>query len=351
MDDGRLKAEMISMGRVRVPKELLEGYRLSRSTAGPGAGGTSLALGWDGADGREHHIKLAVARDEDGTAPLALVRTDDGSLELRRNDGSLVVADVRMLPIVMHAPGQAFINLAGDCIYECAFCNTHRMEPGRRKAIGPGRWVELVLKAHEKAPFDALAITSVASTDHEGMLQAYERVIRGVLAEHPDMAVGVESYVEGPGDIQRLKDAGATEIKINVQSPDPGILERICPGWDLEAQYKMLGQAVAIFGRGNVTTNIIVGLGETDDAVSQALDRLAVMGVVPTVRMVRVNDGNRQALERALGGPIPGLDADRHLHLARMLHGALDRHGLDAGSQRSMCHRCGCCDLEPGKDV
>ena len=144
---------------------------------------------------------------------------------------------------------------------------------------------------------------------------------------------------------------GATEIKINVQSPDPEILARICPGWDLERQYELLGEAVAVFGRGRVTTNIIIGLGETDEDVALALDRLASMGVVPSVRVLRVNAGNASDLERALGHAVEGVDVERHIRLAHLLAQTLERYGLDAGEFRSMCHRCGCCDLEPGQDV
>jgi biotin synthase-related radical SAM superfamily protein len=350
-DGGRLKAELIAAGRIVVPKELLAGYRLSRSTAGPGAGGTSLALAWSGSDGREHHIKLGVAPEGDVTASLALVVAEDGDLEIRKADGTLAVSGVWMLPIVMHAPDQAFINLSGECIYECAFCNTHRMEPGKRKQVSPERWVELVTAAYEKQPFHALAITSVAPPDHEGMMRAYETVISGVLAKIPDLAVGVEPYVQDPEDIRRLHQAGATEIKINVQTPDPAILERICPGWEAERQYAMLEVAVAVFGRGRVTSNVILGLGETDDDVASTLDRLAAMGVVPTVRAVRINVGNKEHLERALGQTVVPVEVDRHVRMAHVLRDTLARHDLDAGDLESMCHRCGCCDLEPGQDV
>ncbi len=349
--DARLKAELIAQGRINVPRELLSGYRLSRSTAGPGAGGTSIALEWDGEDGREHRVKLQVVRPEDGTAPLSLVLADDDQLEIRRADGSTAVTGVRMLPIVMHAPDQAFINLSGECMYECAFCNTHRMEPGRRKDISPERWVELVLEAYDRQPFKALSITSVASPDHESMMSAYETVITGVLARHPDLAVGVEPYVQGPGDITRLRRAGATEIKINVQTTDQEILDRICPGWDLERQYAMLEEAVAVFGRGRVTTNILLGLGESDTEVARAIDRLALMGVVPSVRAIRINDGNAADLERAMGRPLEPVPVERHVFMAEILRDILTARGMADCRMDSMCHRCGCCDLEPGQDV
>jgi hypothetical protein len=225
------------------------------------------------------------------------------------------------------------------------------MHPSRRKQVTPGRWVELVVEAHSREPFPSLAITGVASPDHEGMMRAYETVIEGALARLPDLAVGVEPYVKGREDVQRLRDAGATEIKINVQSPDPDILARVCPGWDLERQHARLREAVEVFGRGRVTTNVIVGLGETDGQVAEELELLAGMGVVPSVRTVRVNEGNRAALERALGHAVGPVPVDRHMRLGRMLRDALARQGLDAGDLETMCHACGCCDLEPGQDV
>jgi lipoate synthase len=282
---------------------------------------------------------------------MELVLTPDGGLEVRRADGSLIVGGVRLLPIVMHAPGQAFINLDGDCIHRCAFCTTHMVDRKRKKLLEPGKWVQLVLEAHARTPFGALAITGVAAPDHEAMMAAYEEVIEGVRRKVPDIKVGVEPYIKGSGDIERLKRAGADEIKINLQTPVQEILGRVCPGWSLERTYDLLEEAVRVFGRGRVTTNIIVGLGETDDDVRGALEHLASMGVIPSVRAIRLNALNRPALEHALGHPVEGVDPDRHIRLAIMLHEALERHGLDAGSLETMCHRCGCCDLEPGQDV
>jgi MoaA/NifB/PqqE/SkfB family radical SAM enzyme len=349
-DVGRLKAELISMGRVRVPKEIVSGYRLSRSTAGPGAGSTSLAFAWTDDDGQEHHIKLSLAKD-DMEASLELIRTKEGLLELRRTDGPTLITDIRLLPIVMHAPGQAFINLDGECIYECAFCNTPLMDPRRKKLLSPQRWVELVLEAYEKGHFHALAITSVAAPDHEALMKDYEAIIEGVLERVPGMSVGVEPYIDVAGDITRLKAAGAHEIKINIQSPVHGILERICPGWSLERQFELLAKAVEVFGRGKVTTNIILGLGETDEDVEQALEHLASMGVVPTLRAVRINDLNRPRLESALGHRLEPMSPERHIRLAMALKGTLEKYDLTTMSFETMCHKCGCCDLEPGVDV
>ena len=349
-DGGRLKAELISLGKVQVPKEIVAGYRLSRSTAGPGVGSQSLALGWTDEDGKDHQIKLGIARVDDEAA-LKLHREHDGSLELQRTEGSTLLRNVRLLPIVMHAPGQAFINLDGECVHECAFCNTPMMDPRRKKQLSPERWVDLILEAHARNPFDALAITSVAAPDHDALLRRYEAIICGVLEHIPGMFVGVEPYVEDIQDIARLKDAGAHEIKINVQSPSEWVLGRICPGWSLERQFTLLGEAVRIFGRGKVTSNIIVGLGETDEEVSEGVHRMAALGVLPLCFRLRRRPLNRPRLEEALGHAMDPVSPERHMQLAHMLKDALERNGLTTESFETMCHKCGCCDLEPGTDV
>ena len=353
-EDARLKAELIALGRVFVPRELLEGYRLSRSTAGPGAGSASLALAWTGDDGREHRVKLAAIREDDDTVPLRLVRAASGAgLELRRGDGRLLLGGVRMLPIAMHAPDHCFINLEGDCIFDCAFCTAIRAGGGQGgvRPRTPERWVELIVESHRRWPFQGVAITSVSPADHERMMVDYETVIRGVLASLPGLTVGVEPPVESVTDIARLKAAGASELKVNVQSPDPAVLTRVCPGWDLERQFAFLVEGVRVFGRGNVTSNVIVGLGEADADVLSMFERLAAMGVVPTLRVVKVSDLNRGALERALGHPPEPVPLERHLHLAVALGEALERHGLSTRGFRTMCHSCMGCDLEPGVDL
>lgn len=348
--DARVKAELISVGTLSVEQGLLEGYRLSRSTAGPGAGSASVAIGWSGQDGREHRVKLSLAGAGEPVR-VRLGRSPGGGLSLSDARGEVLLEEVRLVPVVMHAPDQAFINIDGECVHSCAFCTTHLMDPRRRNRRTPERWVELIVAAHHRAPFPAVALTSVSAPDHESLMREYEAVIGGVLSEVPDVVVGVEPPVDSPEDVRRLRAAGASEIKINVQTPEAELLRRVCPGWDLERQYALLKVAVEVFGRGKVTTNVLVGLGESDASVEGALERLASMGVVPTLRVLRVNEDNLGPLTRALGHPPAPVGTERHLRLATRLRRVLERHGLSREGLRTMCHACGCCDLEPGWDL
>ena len=64
--------------------------------------------------------------------------------------------------------------------------------------------------------------------------------------------------------IDRLKEAGADEIKLNLETFDPEIFKKVCGELDLDWIMEALEHAVEVFGRGKVTSNIIIGMGESD---------------------------------------------------------------------------------------
>jgi biotin synthase-related radical SAM superfamily protein len=113
----------------------------------------------------------------------------------------------------------------------------------------------------------------------------------------------------------------------------------------------MLREAVPIFGKGKVTTNLLFGLGETNHSISQTMEDLAEQGIVVTLRKLRTNHANRQELEQSLRGGLPQVHSERIIDLAISQREILERHGLTTKTFYTMCLRCGCCDLIPFWDV
>ena len=113
-------------------------------------------------------------------------------------------------------------------------------------------------------------------------------VIRAVRSRCPDMPIGVEPYVSSREHIERLKEAGADEIKLNLESPSREIFSRACPDLDMDSIWSLLSDAVDVFGRGRVVSNIIYGMGETDADLDVAMERMCRMGVLPGLRALRV---------------------------------------------------------------
>ena len=81
----------------------------------------------------------------------------------------------------------------------------------------------------------------------------------------PNVPIGVEPYISSISQIDSLKAAGATEIKINMETFDADIFKKVCGMLDMDWILECIGHACEVFGRGKVTSNIIIGMGETDE--------------------------------------------------------------------------------------
>jgi biotin synthase-related radical SAM superfamily protein len=112
----------------------------------------------------------------------------------------------------------------------------------------------------------------------------------------------------------------------------------------------MLQDAVEVFGRGKVASNIIYGMGETDDDLLDTVERMASMGVAAGLRMLSLNDTNRPYMEAALG-QLQAPSVKRMIRLAEAHKRILQRHRLDPRTFHTMCFACTCCDLVPFHDL
>ncbi|MDD1770666.1 MAG: radical SAM protein [Methanomassiliicoccales archaeon] len=336
----RKKAILLAGGKVKVPDGLRLPVLPSRSTAGPGAGSIAIVLQFDG-----HRVKKAISREE---GEFELVAKGKEFSLLRK--GEMFLGRVNIQPTLAHSPEQAFYNIGTDCIYECKFCTARRLEKRKTKDLTPERIVQLILEQSKRLDFKAVALTSAVVGSPKETTDRMLYIVSEVRKALPEVPIGVEPYVDDLHDIDRLKNAGADEIKLNVESWDSGIFRKVCGELDLEWILSTLERAVAVFGRGKVCSNIIYGLGETDENVLDGVEMLASMGVVATLRPLRINELNEAALKEALG-TIPDIDPERILRLAEGHKRILERHGLDTRSFKTMCHACTCCDVVPFRDI
>ena len=97
---------------------------------------------------------------------------------------------------------------------------------------------------------------------------------------------------------------------MNVETFDPEIFQKVCGELDLDWIMEALEHAVKVFGRGKVTTNIIFGLGESDRSILEGVERLAGMGIVPTLRPLRLKGAATEAAPAATTAPTGGGELD-----------------------------------------
>lgn len=336
----RRKAVLTLGGAVRLPEGFELPVRMSHSTAGPGAGFGSAVFAFDG-----YRVKKTVSYD---SGEFELVLGKRGRLSLTRR-GRPFIPRVTIEPVVRHCPEQAFFNLDPRCMYRCAFCTSPLLDPSEDKHLSADRIMEMLDESVRTQDVRAVSITSGVVGSVDETVDRFVEVVSRVRAAYPDMPIGVEPYVSSREHIRMLKDAGADEIKLNLESPRRDVFARVCPDLDYDTVMGLLKDAVEIFGRGRVISNIIYGMGETDADLDVAMERLCSMGVLPGLRALRVNDMNRaRLLEAGVRGE--QVSPDREMRLAEMQKSAMRRHGLTTETSVTMCFACKCCDLVPFRD-
>jgi hypothetical protein len=335
------KAELLTAGYLYVDPAVELPGAASHSTAGPDAGERGLVFEFDG-------VRVRLRISDDPRAEFHLVEEDAGLSITRR--GERYAQGVRFLPNIMHAPGMAFVNIESGCAMDCKFCATPHLKKESRKRIKKEEWLDRLLEVAGRGDLQSIGITAGVSGIPGKTIADIEWLIVELRKRLPAMPIGVEPYVESEEEIRRLHEAGATELKLNLQTFDRALFKRVCPHWDFNRQLELIEKAAGVFGRERVTANLIVGMGESDESVVEGLEFLVGLGIVPTVRMLRWNDINREHLEEALGGPVAPVAPERLLRLARLQQALLDRAGLSVLNYKTMCHACRACDIVPQVD-
>ncbi|MBA1343399.1 MAG: hypothetical protein C5S52_07365 [ANME-2 cluster archaeon] len=382
--DSRIKAILIAEGSADIEPELLSTSKAlasGPSTAGPGAGIGSFFFRSGG-----HLVRLEHRRDPD--AALIVRRIDEEAAVGGMYGGSDDAGDARIAagidengdtgnagdvdadthtagngdgddvvifykgrelvrgriePALLHCPEQAYITLSESCIFDCTFCPVPKLG-GRTKTAD--EVLRMVDDAYRTGNLRAISITSgIERSPGEEVTRAVDLVKS--LTKY-NLPIGVSVYPTGDSSI-RLKEAGAVEIKYNVETMDREIFGRVCADMDLDFVLASLKDAVSIFGRNRVFANFIIGLGESDRTVREGVETLAGIGVIPILRALNLHPLRPDLMNVCPDAARP--DADRLLRLARFEREVLDAHGLRADVAETMCLPCGGCDLVPHRDV
>jgi biotin synthase-related radical SAM superfamily protein len=316
-----IKARLLYAGTVRITGEPVESY-IARSTAGPGAGSAGAVFYSDG----KGRVRLGIAPD----GPVTITHLGNGLVELRYDD--LFLTGSLEKP-ALHCPRQAFITITSACIFRCRYCVVPTLS-GRKTPEEIEAMVRSVLPE-----IDAISLTSgvLSSISEE---EEYTIGIVKLLSQF-GLPIGVSIYPTRTGPL-RLHDAGAVEVKFNLETATNALFREMCPDLDRGEVFRILVSSVPIFGKGHVFSNIIIGLGESDDEIRTCIDLLCENGIIPVIRPL--NPGGDLA---GFSRPSPERLMATHDYLTR----ALAENGLDPMRAKTMCPACTGCDLIPGRDA
>jgi radical SAM protein (TIGR04043 family) len=152
----------------------------------------------------------------------------------------------------------------------------------------------------------------------------------------------IQAQCEPPRDSRwfaRMRDAGIESLGMHLEAVTPEVRARIMPGKatvSVARYFTAFVDAVAVFGRGQVSTYILAGLGDTAAAILATCEQLIAIGVYPFVVPFVPVSGTPLA-----DAPAPSPEFMRRIlpALGRMLSDA----NMRSGDIKAGCGKCGAC--------
>src|SRR5262249_32312382 len=139
--------------------------------------------------------------------------------------------------------------------------------------------------------------------------------------------------------LDEVRRAGVDAVGIHIETFDPDVLAEVAPGkaqCGVEGYFRTWARAVEVFGRGRVSTYVILGMGERRELVEEGWRRAIELGVYPFVVPLRPVPGT---LLEAATPP----DADYVADVYRSVSAMLAEHDLGQDDTVAGCARCQAC--------
>ena len=224
---------------------------------------------------------------------------------------------------------------------QCRFCGIGvTLAAGRTIAKKtPAMLAEVAVAARDlDGAVDATLTTGSTATPDRGAMY----VARCGAAVKEAAGLPVQVQFEPPSDLDvtdRVADLGIDSVGIHVESFDPAVLARVAPGkarWGIEGYLAAWERAVAAFGPGQVSTYVILGMGEDLDLTVEGCRRAIDLGVYPFVVPLRPVPGSLMA--DVLPPPREVVEAVYRRVVPHLLARGMSAAGVHAG-----CARCQAC--------
>lgn len=240
---------------------------------------------------------------------------------------------------------QTCIRYAED--QRCRFCSIEAsLEAGSTIAVKrPEQLAEVAEAAVRLDGVKQMVMTTGTSAARDRGARHLARCVRAVKKAVPELPIQVQC--EPPGELSVITDlyrAGADAIGIHVESLDDRVRAQWMPGKSTVplAEYRTAwAEAVRVFGRNQVSTYLLVGLGEDPDELVAGAVELIDMGVYPFVVPFRPLAGTLAVDVDGASAPSPALLAD----VTERVASALRRASMLGADQKAGCAACGACGV------
>ena len=237
-----------------------------------------------------------------------------------------------------------------DAARACRFCAIgSSLAAGR--TIGrktPAQLAEVAAAAVRLDGVEQLVLTTgTPATPDRGAahLAACAAAVKAAVPELP-----IQVQCEPPDDFswfKRLRDAGADTLGMHLEAVEPAVRAAVMPGKaevPVERYLEAYAAAVAVFGRGQVSTYLIAGLGDRPESLIEMARTLAALGVYPfLVPFVPI------AETPMADAPAPSAATMERLY--RAVGRIVRESGVTSAGMKAGCGKCGACSALSSYEV
>jgi biotin synthase-related radical SAM superfamily protein len=180
----------------------------------------------------------------------------------------------------------------GKCTANCGFCPQARSSKSKAELLSRVSWPAFSTRS---------VLGQIASAAQMGKIQRvciqslnYPQVFHDLCAfvkalkHQASVPVSVSCQPLNSENMKRLADAGVDRIGIALDAATEKLFDKVKGSaagspYKWSDQFRQLHEAVVFFGKGNVSTHLIVGLGETEKDVAVVVQECVDMGVLPAL--------------------------------------------------------------------
>jgi biotin synthase-related radical SAM superfamily protein len=212
---------------------------------------------------------------------------------------------------------------AGKCTANCGFCPQARSSRSKAELLSRVTWpafptssvLQKLAISVEQGKMARVCIQALNYPDVIAHLTALVKAVR----QHAKVPVSVSCQPLNSGKMRCLAEAGADRIGIAIDAATEKLFSQVKGAsadgpYTWESQFRQLQEAVEVFGKGKISTHLIIGLGETENDAVSLIQRCVDMGVSPALFAFTPVRGT--ALEKK---PQPLIEVYRRIQLARYL--------------------------------
>lgn len=212
---------------------------------------------------------------------------------------------------------------AGKCNANCGFCPQARTSQSKAELLSRVSWPAFPtsnVTAAIRTAFDQGKIKRVCiqALNYPKVFRHLEATVKE-LKSNSSVPVSVSCQPLTAKNIRLLAQAGVNRIGIALDAATEVLFNKVKgseagSSYNWESQFNQLKMALEIFGKGNVSTHLIVGLGETEKEAVMAVQKCVDLNVLPALFAFTPVRGT--AME---SNPQPQIEAYRRVQLARFL--------------------------------